>query len=74
MTARAAHRIVIAGAVLIGAGILVVLRQILTATPNPALEGNALGRWVVGAEFPGLIMICTGALLLFVGVFMRPQR
>jgi hypothetical protein len=56
--------------VLIGAGTLVVLRQILTAPPNPQLGG--LGQWVVGTEFPGLIMICAGALLWCVGAFMGP--
>jgi hypothetical protein len=65
-----AHRVIIAGAVLIGAGKLVVLRQILTASPNPQLGG--LGQWVVGTEFPGLIMICAGALLWCVGAFMGP--
>jgi hypothetical protein len=65
-----AHRVIIAGAVLIGAGTLVVLRQILTAPPNPRLGG--LGQWVVGTEFPGLIMICAGALFWCVGAFMGP--
>jgi hypothetical protein len=31
-----------------------------------------LGQWVVGTEFPGLIMICAGALLWCVGAFMGP--
>jgi hypothetical protein len=63
-----AHRIVVAGALLIGAGTLVIVRQILTAPPHPELGG--LGQWVVGTEFPGLIMICAGALLWCVAVFM----
>jgi hypothetical protein len=65
-----AHRIIVTGAVLIGAGTLVVVRQVLTAPPNPQLGG--LGQWVVGTEFPGLILICAGAFLWCVGVFMSP--
>ena len=61
-----AHRIVVAGALLIGAGTLVILRQVLTAPPHPEL--GRLGQWVVGTEFPGLIMICAGALLWCVAV------
>jgi hypothetical protein len=65
-----AKRMVFMGATLIGAGILVVLRQVVTATPtNPQLWG--LTRWVTGTEFPGLPMIVAGALLLFATVFMR---
>jgi len=56
-----ARRLIVSGALLIGAGILVVLRQVMTATPNPRL--GALGQWVAGAEFPGLILICAGAFL-----------
>jgi hypothetical protein len=62
-----AHRVVVAGALLIGAGILVVVRQMLTAPPNPL---GGLGQWVVGTEFPGLIMICAGAFLWCVAAFM----
>jgi hypothetical protein len=55
---------------LIGAGILVVLRQVFAAMPsNPHLWG--LARWLTGAEFPGLPMICLGGLLLFVAVLVR---
>jgi hypothetical protein len=65
-----AKRMIFMGATLIGAGTLVVLRQIVTATPtNPQLWG--LTRWVTGTEFPGLPMIFAGALLLFATVFMR---
>jgi hypothetical protein len=65
-----ARRLFIVGAVLIGAGTLVVLRQVFTAAPaNPQLWG--LARWVTGTEFPGLPMIFAGALLLFATVFMR---
>lgn len=64
-----ANRIVVLGAVLIGAGILVVLRQILAGpAADPQLWG--LTRWVTGTEFPGLPMICAGALLMFVTVFI----
>jgi hypothetical protein len=54
-------KMIVAGAVLIGAGVLVIVRQALTATPNPELDG--LARWVAGTEFPGLVLICTGAFL-----------
>jgi hypothetical protein len=64
------NRITVSGAMLIGAGTLVVLRQILTASPNPQLGG--LGQWVVGTEFPGLILICVGAFLWCVAAFMGP--
>jgi hypothetical protein len=64
------HRVIFAGAVLIGAGALVIVRQILTAPANPQLGG--LGQWVVGTEFPGLILICAGAFLWCVGAFMGP--
>ena len=64
-----AHRVIVAGAVLIGAGTLVVVRQILSAPPHPQLGG--LGQWVVGTEFPGPILICAGAFLWCVGAFMR---
>jgi hypothetical protein len=66
-----AKRIVVAGAMLIGAGTLVVLRQILTASPNPQLGG--LGQWVAGTEFPGLILICAGAFLWCLGAFLVPK-
>jgi hypothetical protein len=65
-----ARRITVAGGLLIGAGALVVVRQILTAPPHPQLGG--LGQWVVGTEFPGLIMIGAGALLWCVAVVMGP--
>ena len=65
-----AKRIVVAGAMLIGAGTLVVLRQILTTSPNPQLGG--LAQWVVGTEFPGLIMIGAGALLWCVAAIVGP--
>jgi drug/metabolite transporter (DMT)-like permease len=58
---RSARRLVLAGAVLIGAGIVVVLRQAATAPPNPEL--GPLGQWVAGAEFPGLPLILAGAAL-----------
>ena len=65
-----AKRITVVGAILIGAGTIVVLRQVLSATPsNPHLWG--LARWLTGAEFPGLPMICLGGLLLFVTALMR---
>ena len=63
-----AQRVIVTGAVLIGAGTLVVFRQILTGPLNPQLGG--LGQWVVGTEFPGLIMICAGAFLWCLGAFM----
>jgi hypothetical protein len=65
-----ARRIIVMGALLIGAGTLVIVRQILTAPPHPQLGG--LGQWVVGTEFPGLIMIGAGALLWCVAAFMGP--
>ena len=63
-------RVIAAGAVLIGAGIFVVLRQIATAPPNPQLGG--LGQWVVGTQFPGPILICAGGLLWLVAALMGP--
>jgi hypothetical protein len=63
-----ARRIIVMGALLIGSGALVIVRQILAAPPHPELGG--LGQWVVGTEFPGLIMICAGALLWCVAAFM----
>jgi hypothetical protein len=65
-----ARRITVAGALLIGAGVLVIVRQILTAPPHPQLGG--LGQWIVGTEFPGLIMIGAGAFLWCVAVVMGP--
>jgi hypothetical protein len=65
-----AHRVIVTGAILIGAGMLVIVRQIVTAPPNPQLGG--LGQWVVGTEFPGLIMIGAGAFLWCVAAFMGP--
>jgi hypothetical protein len=65
-----ADRIIALAALLMGAGVLVVVRQILTAVPNPQLGG--LARWMVGTEFPGPAMISVGAFLLCVGAFMRP--
>ena len=56
-----ARRLTLAGAVLIGAGLTVVLRQALTATPDPHL--GALGQWVANTEFPGLPLVLLGALL-----------
>jgi hypothetical protein len=64
-----ASRIIVLAALLIGAGVLVVLRQILIAAPNPQLGG--LAQWMVGTEFPGPIMIVVGAFLLCVGSLMR---
>jgi hypothetical protein len=65
-----AKRIAVLGTFLIGAGIVVVLRQIFTApVPDPHLWG--LTRWLTGTEFPGLPMIGLGGLLLFVTIFMR---
>jgi hypothetical protein len=64
-----ANRTIVLGARLIGAGVLVALRQILTAAPNPQLGG--LAQWMVGIEFPGPLMICVGAILLCVGGLMR---
>jgi hypothetical protein len=56
-----ARRLVLAGAVFIGAGIVVVLRQAVTMTPDPHL--GALGQWVGNAQFPGLPLVLLGALL-----------
>ena len=56
-----ARRLVLAGTALIGTGIVTVLHQALTATPDPRL--GELGQWVAGAEFPGLPLILAGALL-----------
>jgi hypothetical protein len=66
-----ARRIIAMGALLIGSGTLVIVRQILTAPPRPQLGG--LGQWVVGTEFPGLIMIGAGAFLWCVAACMGPQ-
>jgi hypothetical protein len=65
-----ARRITVAGALLIGAGVLVIVRQILTAPPHPQLGG--LGQWIVGTEFPGPIMIGAGALLWCVAAIVGP--
>jgi hypothetical protein len=65
-----ARRIIVAGALLIGAGALVIVRQMVTAPPNPQLGG--LGQWVVGTEFPGLIMIGAGAFLWCVAALLGP--
>jgi hypothetical protein len=65
-----ARRIVVMGGLLIGAGVLVIARQILTAPPHPELGG--LGQWLVGTEFPGLIMICAGAFLWCVAAVLGP--
>lgn len=64
-----ARHMTVAGAVLIGAGVAAILRQALTATANPELDG--LERWVSGTEFPGLFLICAGALLWAVSALMR---
>jgi hypothetical protein len=64
-----ADRIIVLAALLIGAGVLVVARQILAAAPNPELGG--LAQWMVGTEFPGPAMISVGAFFLCVGAFMR---
>jgi hypothetical protein len=66
---KIADRIIVLAALLIGAGVLVVVRQILTAAPNPELGG--LAQWMVGTEFPGPVLISVGAFLLCVGAFMR---
>jgi hypothetical protein len=65
-----ARRITVAGGLLIGAGALVIVRQILTAPPHPELGG--LGQWMIGTEFPGLIMIGAGAFLWCVAVVIGP--
>jgi len=65
-----ADRIIVLAALLIGSGVLVVVRQISTAVPDPRLGG--LAQWMVGTEFPGPMMIGVGAFLLCVGAFMRP--
>jgi hypothetical protein len=65
-----AGRITVAGGLLIGAGALVIVRQILTAPPHPQLGG--LGQWMVGTEFPGLIMIAAGAFLWCVAAIVGP--
>jgi hypothetical protein len=65
-----ARRIAVAGSLLIGAGVLVIVRQIVTAPPHPQLGG--LGQWIVGTEFPGLIMIGAGALLWCVAAIVGP--
>ncbi len=64
------QRLIAAGAVLIGAGVLVVLRQVAAAVPDPHL--GPLGQWVAGAEFPGLILICMGGFLWAVAVLIGP--
>ena len=63
------QRIVAAGGVLIGAGVLTVLRQVLTASPNPHLVG--LGQWVAGTEFPGTILIFMGMFLWMLAVLIE---
>jgi hypothetical protein len=63
------QRIVAAGGVLIGAGVLTVLRQVVTASPNPHLIG--LGQWLAGAEFPGTILICMGMFLWLLAVLIE---
>jgi hypothetical protein len=65
-----ADRIIVLAALLISTGVLVVVRQIATAAPDPQLGG--LAQWMVGTEFPGPMMISVGAFLLCVGAFMRP--
>jgi hypothetical protein len=65
-----ARRITVAGGLLIGAGALVIVRQILTAPPHPQLGG--LGQWLVGTEFPGLILIAAGAFLWCVAAIVGP--
>ncbi len=65
-----ARRLVLAGAVLIGAGILAVLRQALSATPDPHL--GALGQWVANTEFPGLPLVLLGAFLWGVAAILSP--
>jgi hypothetical protein len=59
------RHIITAGAVLIAGGALTILRQALTTGPiSPPLVGDfSLERWLAGTEFPGLPMICLGALL-----------
>jgi hypothetical protein len=65
--------IITAGAVLIGGGALTILRQALTTGPmSPPLIGDfSLERWLAGTEFPGLPMICVGALLWAVAALKR---
>ena len=57
--------IITAGAVLIAAGVLTIVRQALTTGPVlPPIPGDfSLARWIASTEFPGLPMICVGALL-----------
>jgi hypothetical protein len=64
------QRLVAAGAVLIAAGVVVVLRQAITASPDPQL--GVLGQWIAGAEFPGLVLICIGSLLWLLAVLIGP--
>jgi hypothetical protein len=61
------------GAILILAGIALVLLQINTAMPPKPRLGGDFGptRFKLQTEFPGLIMICIGAILLGVGAFAR---
>ena len=61
----------IMGTVLILMGIAIVLLQMRTAMPEkPELGADfGLSRWKVKTEFPGIVMICVGALLLGVGAF-----
>lgn len=65
---------VTAAVVMIGAGVVAILRQTLTALPSsPAPVGDfSLERWLAGTEFPGLALICVGAFLLCVAGIMRP--
>jgi hypothetical protein len=66
--------IVVAGAVLIGGGALTILRRALTTGPtSPPLVGDfSLERWLAGTEFPGVLMICFGALLWALAAVIRP--
>lgn len=63
----------IAGAILILVEIGLVIYQMLTAMPTVPRLGGDFGftRCKLTTEFPGLIMICIGALLLGVGAFAR---